>query len=243
MNLTRLDIYKRFYWICRTHTAAQSYQHANAFFVGQPYELNTNNLWKGDSQAGVYQKPEYFWSRRWEEYGFAQNQICKDFPLVMLSPGSRSLTNSKVGFNYTKSNFNFDISVFDTQNRDRNNLGGNKSAIRECETIWHDTELILIEIMTAFKGRDPNAIYNLLIAGEALSLPSDPSTWDPSEQAQAAAWLKTYLLRINWDVSIQSDIAPFKNHTSDLLAGVDLSISFPIDHDCIDGNYEYRPCP
>lgn len=242
MNLTRTDIYRRFYWICRTLTAPKSFNRSNAFAVGHEYELNTNNLWKGDIQSGNLQVPQFFWSRRWEEAKFRQDAICKDFPLVFLSPGERQIINSKIDFNFSASVFEFTIMVFELQNRDRNTLGGNEGALRERETIWQDTENILLQILAAFKGKDDTAIYNLRIAGEALGLPDDPTTWTVPQEQQATAFLKTYLMRSNFDLSISSSIQPFDYQHNDILAGVAVNIAIDLQHDCFNGTFENRLC-
>ena len=242
MNLSRTDIYRRLYWIARTHTAPKMHNHANAFAVGYEYELNSNNLWKGDIQRGNLQVPEFFWSRRWEENKFRQDAICKDWPLVFLSAGERSLVGSKTDFNYTFSNFEFTLMVFEPINKDRNNLGGNDSALREKEQVWQDTETILIEIMAAFIGRDPNAIYNLRIAGDVLGLPDDPTTWTPAQDQAAQDYWKDYLQRGNFDVDLRSTINPFHNIHNDMLTGVALTFSTSIHHDCFIGTFENRLC-
>ena len=242
MNLTRTDIYRRLYWICRTHTAAKSSQHANCFAVGHDYELNSNNLWKGDIQDGNLQVPQFFWSRRWEESHFSQAEICKDFPLVFMSPGDRVPTASLVDFNFSKSNFTFDLMVFDLQNRDRNNLQGNEIALREREEIWQDTERILLQIGAALIDRDPLAIYNLLIAGADLGYPLDVSSWDIVQQSRAADYLKEYLGRGNWEVVLNSAIQPFDFKHNDIMAGVSVNLTISIMHDCFVGEFENRIC-
>jgi hypothetical protein len=219
------------------------HEHANAFAVGYEYELNANNLWKGDIQRGNLQVPQFYWARRWEENNFRQNAICKDWPLVFLSPGDRTLVGSTTDFNYTFSILEFTIMVFEPINKDRNNLGGNESALREKEQVWQDTENILIEIMAAFIGRDPNAIYNLRIAGEVLGLPDDPTTWDAAQQQQADDYLKTYLQRGNFDVELRTQLMPFYNAHNDMLTGVTLTFTTSIHHDCFIGQFENRLCP
>ena len=143
MSLTRLDIYTRLKVICETHTGAR-----------HEYELNTNNLMKGDIQRGSIQRPEFFYSERWRELGLNPESVCKDFPLVFLSPGSRTLERSNFDNGYSLATFEFNLLVFDLMNYDRNNLSGNETALRERERIWFDTENILMDIMQAGASGD-----------------------------------------------------------------------------------------
>jgi hypothetical protein len=210
--------------------------------VGNEYELNTNNLMKGDSQRGNLQRPEFFYSEKWREQGLNPESICKDFPLVFMTPATRTLEKSKWDNGYSLATFEYSLLVFDLMYYDRNNYSGNETALRERERIWFDTENILMEIMSAFKDFDPNAIYNRVIAGQALGLPEDVSSWDVAQNAAADAYLKTYLSRSNWTVDIQRNIFPFDYQHNDKLAGVEIILSTRISMSCPSGEFEQKLC-
>jgi hypothetical protein len=242
IGLTRLSIYERLKIIAQTHKGAKQENEARCFMVGHDYELNTNNLMKGDSQMGNIQLPEFFYSEKWREAGLNPEGICKDFPLIFLTPGTRNVTRSDFGNGYSLATFVFQMVVFDLMSYDRNNMAGNETALRERERIWFDTENILLEIMTAFQDREITSIYNRMLAGIALGLPEDVSSWNPAQDAQADAYLKDYLQRANFEITVNREITPFDYQHNDRLAGVDIVFSTNIIMDCPAGTFVQTLC-
>jgi hypothetical protein len=96
--------------------------------------------------------------------------------------------------------------------------------------------------MQAFKDRDPQSIYNRIIAGQALGLPEDVASWDAAQNAQADTYLKTYLSRANWDMEIAREIFPFDYQHNDKLAGVEIVFRTRIQMDCPAGTFEQKLC-
>jgi hypothetical protein len=242
MSTTRADIYNRFKVICETHTATKQQNEARCFMVGHEYELNTNNLVKGDSQRGAVQYPEFFYSEKWREAGMNPEGICKDYPLCFLTPGDRNVERSDYGNGYKLTTYSFQFVVFDLMNYDRNNLIGNETALREKERIWIDTENIALEILTAFQDRSELSIYNRIIAGQALGLPEDVSSWDAAQNAAADAWLKEYLQRANFEITFSQAFRPFDFQHNDRLAGVDVVFSTNSVMDCPQGTFIQKLC-
>jgi hypothetical protein len=216
------------------HTGAKQENTARCFVVGREYEVNADNLLRGDIQQGNTKAPAFFYSERWLEMGKPPHAPIKDFPMFFLTPGERVVLDDN------RSRYEFDAIVFDLMHMDRNNAAGNATALRDKEQIWSDTERIALEVLDAYKETEQNLVNDVYVA-ELLGLPRDPMLWTPTQAQQVAIYYQDGELQPG-QVSFLDPLMPFEYDHNERLAGVSLRFSVTVYNDCPDGQFLTPKC-